>query len=289
MQYEGAVYRPPSEADSLIIQLTIGCARNTCTFCYMYKDKTFRVRPIDEVLAELEAAAKKYSRHVRRIFLADGDALVVPTPELLRVIRRAMELFPLCKRVSVYGASADVLLKTPDELVALREAGMGMVYVGAESGDDQILREIKKGVTATEIITACQMLRAAGIEVSMTFISGLGQLARSRAHAVACARMVSAIKPEYMAFLTLRFYPGTPLNDDYQAGRFVPITPPQIVDELTIFLEEVDSEGTVFRTNHASNYVMLAGTLNLDRQRMLDELAEVKRQSWYRDERWLAL
>ncbi|WP_418417614.1 radical SAM protein, partial [Anaerotignum lactatifermentans] len=153
MRYEGTVYRPPSEAGSLIIQLTIGCARNTCTFCNMYKDKKFRIRPLEEVAEDLEMARKYYSHiKVRRIFLADGDALIVKTKDLLYILDKCHEYFPEVERISVYGAPKDILGKTPEELKQLKDTGLDMVYMGLESGDDDVLKEVKKGVTSEEMI-----------------------------------------------------------------------------------------------------------------------------------------
>ena len=205
MRYEGTVYRPPSEASSLIIQLTIGCARNTCTFCAMYKDKTFRVRDLQEVVEDLEMARKYYQRiKVRRIFLADGDALIVKTQDLLYILNKCKEYFPEVERISVYGAPKDIIHKTPEELKQLKEAGLDMVYMGLESGDDQVLKEVKKGVTAAEMIEAGQKVRAAGMVLSMTIISGLGGKKLMREHALNSAKVISAIKPEFVGFLRAR-------------------------------------------------------------------------------------
>ena len=214
MRYEGTVYRPPSEAGSLIIQLTIGCARNTCTFCNMYKDNKFRIRPLEEVAEDLEMARKYYSHiKVRRIFLADGDALIVKTKDLLYILDKCHEYFPEVERISVYGAPKDILGKTPEELKQLKDAGLDMVYMGLESGDDDVLKEVKKGVTSEEMIAAGIKVREAGMILSMTVISGLGGKKRWREHALNSARVISAIKPEYVGFLTLMVEPGTELYD----------------------------------------------------------------------------
>ena len=274
MIYEGDVYRPPSEADSLILQLTIGCARNRCTFCTMYKDKTFRVRPIPEVLADLEEAAREIPYPIRKVFLADGDALIVKTPDLLTVLDRVFQLFPACRRVTTYGCALDVLGKSHVELCTLREHGLEMVYLGAETGSDRILTQIKKGVTAAETAQACQKLRSAGIKTSMTLITGIGGVPQMEENAVESARLVTAARPEYLGLLTLTMNAGTELTRDYLAGRFQALSPLQILEEQKIFLEHVDSEGTVLRSNHISNYVALAGTLNRDRLPMIEQLAQ---------------
>ncbi|CAB1246731.1 Radical SAM protein [Ruminococcaceae bacterium BL-4] len=275
MRYEGIVYRPPSEARSLIIQLTIGCARNTCTFCTMYKEKNFRIRKLEDVVNDLKESRNTYS-YVHRIFLADGDALIVKTPDLLYILSEIRRLFPECERVTSYGAPADVLLKTPEELLQLRKAGLEMVYIGAESGDNEVLKNIRKGVSAEETVEACLKLKKAGIKVSMMLISGMGSRVRSKEHALASAKITSLIKPEYVSFLTLRVYPGTPLYDQVKNGEFQRMSPMELLDELKLFLKNVDSEGSVFRSNHASNYVDLGGNLNRDIPRMLAQIEEAQ-------------
>lgn len=282
MKFEGVVYRPPSEARSLIVQVTIGCAHNTCTFCNMYKSKEFRVRSMDEIMADLQEAHDSYGAYVQRIFLADGDALVMKTEDLLTILSAIKRLFPAAKRVASYGTAADIHRKTEQELKSLKEAGLGIVYVGAESGDDEVLSYIHKGVTAEEVISAGQKLKRCGIQTSVTLISGLGGRGKVEQHALSCARLVSAMNPEYASFLTLRLYEGTPMYDDVVEGRFERITADEIADEMKLFLDHVDSPGTVFRTNHASNYVVLAGTLNDDIPEMLRTLEDAKKHHHYR-------
>lgn len=282
MRYEGVVYRPPSEARSLIIQVTIGCAHNTCTFCNMYKAKEFRVRKMEEIMADLEEAHRGYGSYVDRVFLADGDALIMKTEDLMMILEAVKRLFPNVKRVASYGTSQDILRKTEEELKQLREAGLGIVYVGAETGDNEILDYIHKGVTAEEVIAAGQKLKRCGIQTSVTLISGLGGRGKVEKHALSCARLISRMNPEYASFLTLRLYEGTPMYEDVVEGRFQRITADEIADEMKIFLENVNSPGTVFRTNHASNYVVLAGTLNEDIPEMMETLEEAKRTHHYR-------
>lgn len=282
MKFEGVVYRPPSEARSLIIQVTIGCAHNTCTFCNMYKSKNFRVRKMREILADLQDAHDSYGPYVAKVFLADGDALVMKTEELLEILQAVKRLFPAVTRVASYGTAQDIHRKSEDELKALQAAGLGIVYVGAESGNDEILELIHKGVTAEEVITAGQKLKRCGIQTSVTLISGLGGRDKVEEHALSCAKLISAMNPEYASFLTLRLYEGTPMYDDVVEGRFVKITADEIADEMKIFLENVDSPGTIFRTNHASNYVVLAGTLNEDIPEMMATLEHAKEHHHYR-------
>lgn len=283
MRYEGTVYRPPSEAGSLIIQLTIGCARNTCTFCNMYKDKKFRIRPLEEVVEDLMMARKYYSRiKVRRIFLADGDALIVKTKDLLYIIDKCKEIFPEVERISVYGAPKDILGKTPEELRELKEAGLDMVYMGLESGSDEVLTAVKKGATADEMIEAGKKVRAAGMILSMTVISGLGGKPLWREHALGSARVISAIKPEYVGFLTLMVEPGTEMYDQLNRGEIELLNPHEVLDETELFIREVDAEGTMFRSNHASNYIALGGTLNGEKDKILAQIETSRKRSKFR-------
>lgn len=282
MRYEGVVYRPPSEGRSLIVQVTIGCAHNSCTFCNMYKDKKFRVRTMEEIMKDLLEAQAMYGPYVRRVFLADGDALVMKTEDILTILKAVEELFPNAERVSSYGTAQDILRKSEEELEALAAAGLGIIYMGAETGDDEILKYINKGVTSAEIIAAGQKLKRCGLQSSITLISGLGGRGKVKEHARSCARLISAINPEYASFLTLRLYEGTPMYDDVVSGRFERITPDEIIDEMTEFLQNVDSPGTVFRTNHASNYVVLKGDFNRDIPAMLKQLEQVKKNKNYR-------
>ena len=289
MRYEGIVYRPPSEASSLIIQLTIGCARNTCTFCSMYKDKKFRVRDLEEVIEDLEEAAKLYGNRVRRVFLADGDALIVKTADLLFIFDKIKNLFPNLERITMYGAPKDVLGKSDDELKALHDAGLAMVYIGAESGDEQVLIDVKKGATAEEIKEAGLKLKKAGIKISMTLISGLGGKDRLYEHAYNSAKVISTIKPEFVGFLTLMVEEGTKMYDLVHSGEFRLLSPSDVVEEMKIFISNVDSEGTVFRANHASNYISLAGNLNKDKQMLLNQIENVAERNAFRPESYRGL
>lgn len=272
MMYEGDVYRPPSEAESLIIQLTIGCARNSCRFCTMYKNKKFRVRTLSEVIADLQWVKQWFPDRFDRVFLADGDALIVKTPDLITVLDKIHELFPKVRRITTYGAAKDVLQKSHEELCQLRSHGLEMVYIGAESGSDKVLTYVDKRVTAAETIEACQKLKAAGIKISMTLITGLGGRADTREHAIESAKLVTATKPEYLGLLTLSLGSAAPMKQDLLSGKFQKLTSTEGLAEQKLFLEHVDSEGTVLRSNHVSNYVSLRGTLNRDREEMLAQL-----------------
>ena len=273
MQYEGSVYRPPSEARSLIVQATIGCSHNRCTFCGMYKDKRFHIRPVEDVLADLAEMARLYPG-VRRIFLADGDALILPSEKLLALLSHIRTLFPACTRVAVYGSPRSILHKTARELKELRAAGLGIVYLGLESGNNEVLRRIRKGVTAEEITAAGLRVRESGILLSITAVNGLGGKELWREHAAGTGRVFTTVKPDYIGLLTLMLEEGTPLCADVREGRFQVLTPEEAARETLVMLEHMDCEGSIFRSNHASNYVPLGGTLNQDRPAMIRALKD---------------
>lgn len=272
MHYSGSVYRPPSEARSLIVQCTLGCSHNRCAFCTMYKEKKFSINPLEQVLGDL-AEARSYSRDIRRIFLADGDALILPMEYLLAVLDYIAEYFPECERVASYASTKAILRKTDDELRTLREHGLKIVYIGLESGNEALLKKFDKGVTAEQIVENAIRCRKAGMAVSLTAINGMaGANGDWQSHAIDTAKAVSRIKPEYIAFLTLRVYSGTPLHDWIERGDFVMMQPPELMRETRLFLEHIDAEGSVFRSNHASNYLPLGGTLNADREALIDTI-----------------
>lgn len=271
IEYEGRVFRPPSEAYSLIVQVTIGCSHNKCTFCDMYKEKQFRVRPLEAVKRDFDEARRMY-RRVERIFLADGDALMCRAEHMAEILRYIKKLFPECERVTSYGSPKSVLVKTQAELDALHALGLDMIYLGLESGSDTVLARINKGETADEIVRAGLMVKAAGMKLSVTCIAGLGSTELSEEHAVKTAEALSRMKPEYIGLLTLLFELPTPLMRDWQEGRFYLMNPIEIAQETLVLLEHIDCEGSVFRANHASNYVNLAGTLNADREAMCEKL-----------------
>ena len=271
MRYKGKVYRPPSEAYSLIVQVTYGCSHNGCAFCDMYDDKHFAMRPIEEIREDFEMARQVY-RHVERVFLADGDALMRKTADLVEILGLIYGLFPECERVSCYASPASLQVKSEDELRLLRARGLQMVYMGLESGCDAVLTRMQKGHDAAAIVAAGQKARRCGFALSVTAISGLGSVALWRQHAADTAKAVSAIKPEYLGLLTLMVEHGTPLESWVKNGEFTLLSPLEVLKETELFLQQVDSEGTVFRANHASNYLTLKGTLNGDREALLGQI-----------------
>lgn len=283
MKYEGNIYRPPSEARSLILQVAVGCAHNKCTFCSMYKDKSFRVKSWEEIKEDIDEARVLY-RDIRRIFLADGDALILPTDRLLQILQYIKLKFPECERVGIYAAPKDILLKSEDELKKLKENGLGIVYIGIESGDDEILRSIKKGVTSTEIIDAGKKLRTIGIPISVTLISGIGGRERTKEHAIESARVVSLINPDYVSFLTLMLEEDTPLYKDWQNDKFSLLNPKEALQEIRLFIENTDLKGSIFRANHASNYVSLGGVLNKEKDSLLKEIDDALSEDFFKPE-----
>lgn len=290
MRYEGSVYRPPSEAYSLIIQVTLGCAHNKCTFCSMYREKPFRVREQSEVFADLQMA-REYYRRVQRIFLADGDALVLSNEKLLAILNKIRELFPECERVGVYAAPKDILAKTTEELEELRDHGIGIIYIGGESGSEVVLEKIQKGATRAELIESVHKAENAGIPTSITFISGLGGTKLWREHAVETGTMISEMEPSYASLLTLMLEPAAPLYKDLQEGKFSYLTKEQVLEEAELTLSNINVKKTcVFRSNHASNYLSLKGDLPQDKERMLEEIRAAKEHTeWLKDERFRML
>lgn len=278
MNYYGNVFRPPSEASSLIIQATIGCSHNDCTFCYMYKDEPFIIRPIEDIISDLETI-REYFPSFKRIFIADGDALVLKTDDLISLLDYINSNFPNVERISSYATAGDINRKSVEELKKLYAKGLKMLYIGFESGDEEILLDINKGLTTKDYIAAMDKCKEVGFETSITIIAGLGGRKKFKQNALNTAKLISKTKPDYVSYLTMRIYKNTPLYMDYESGKFEMPSPEEILYEMRLFLEEVDSEGTIFRSNHASNYVLLKGTLNKDKEdliKLIDSTLEKK-------------
>ncbi len=271
VRYEGTVYRPPSEAYSLILQVTIGCSHNGCSFCGMYKDKKFRVRDLEDIMEDLEQAKLDYGV-VKKIFLADGDALVLETSKLKLILLKIRELFPQCERIGVYATPNDILRKSLEELRELKDLGIGILYLGVESGSNDILKSINKGVTAEKMSLAGRKVKESGIKLSTTLISGIGGKEKISENAIESAKLINAINPDYVGFLTLMLEPGTPIYEDIQNDVFHLLTPEEIMYELREFLQNVEVTNCIFRSNHASNYMSLAGTLPKDKDQLLNDI-----------------
>jgi radical SAM superfamily enzyme YgiQ (UPF0313 family) len=255
----------------------------------MYKDKRFRARPAEDVVADFREARGLY-RNVGRVFLADGDALVLGTDRLLFLLAEIRELFPECERVSIYGTPQEALRKSPEELRSLAEAGLSIVYIGAESGDGEVLRRIDKGVSADEIASAIRRVEDAGMAASVTFISGLGGLALSEQHALGCARVITEARPSFAALLTLLLEPGAPMYEDLRSGAFEFMAPGQIAEETLLLLTHAKpGKDCVFRSNHASNYVPLKGILPHDNDRLINTLKNALANGAFKDDHFRLL
>lgn len=270
MRYEGKLYRPPSEAHSYILQATIGCSWNKCTYCDMYRDKTFRVRNLDETLQDITSAGAAFGDNVEKVFVADGDALILPLDHWLTILQACRKAFPLLRQVSCYAMASNLLEKTPEELRTLRENGLDLLYIGPESGDDLVLKRIAKGSTFDEHVQAAKKAKDAGMKMSAIFLLGAGGLERSNEHAHASARLATEMDPEYLAALTLTVVPDTPLATLEKRGRFVLPDVSGLLRELRTFVAEAAPTNALFRTNHASNYLPIAGRLPTDRGRIVD-------------------
>jgi radical SAM superfamily enzyme YgiQ (UPF0313 family) len=282
MRYEGSIYRPPSEAHSYLLQATIGCSWNQCVYCAMYRDKQFRVRDLSATLEDIDAAARQLGTQVEKVFVCDGDALVLPMDHWEPILVRLRERFPRLRRVSSYAMAWNVLDKSPNELARLRELGLTLLYLGPESGDEPTLRRIAKspltalpgdGRRGTPIfdahVEASAKARAAGMQISAIFLLGAGGRERSEEHAHGSARLATAMDPHFLAALTLTVVPGTPLAAREAAGRFTLPDVAALLSELRVFVSEAAPRDALFRTNHASNYLPLAGRLPEDGERLV--------------------
>jgi radical SAM superfamily enzyme YgiQ (UPF0313 family) len=288
VRYEGSIYRPPSEADSYILQATVGCSWNACTYCDMYRAKTFRVRNLQQTLEDIAEARSALGNRVERVFVADGDALVMDLDHWEPILDACREAFPRLRRVSAYATAINLLRKSPLELERLRELGLSLLYIGPESGDDRTMKRIAKGATFAEHVEAAARAHAAGMKLSAIFLLGAGGVERSAEHAEASARLASEMDPRFLSLLTLTVIPGTPIAKLSERGRFELPDVRGLLRELRTFVAGAEPTDAVFRTNHASNYLPLAGRLPRSRERILETLdaaisGEIPlRPAWYR-------
>lgn len=268
MQYEGSVFRPPSEARSLLVQVTIGCAWNKCTFCDMYADKKFRVRSMDEIMADLREGAR-HVNHFKRIFLCDGDALALSAAKLFEILEAIQKLYPGLESVRAYASARDVIAKTPEELKKMRTLGLDMVYIGLESGSDEVLASVNKGITRAEMIESARMLKAAGIEQSISIISGLGGEVGWRGHILETASALNEMQPEYVGMLVLT--PGSDSRMHSETATACAQPPPamQVLQEMKLLLENLEQQNCFFSSAHPSNYATIKGHLPEDKQKMI--------------------
>jgi radical SAM superfamily enzyme YgiQ (UPF0313 family) len=273
---EPPVYRPPSEARSLILQATLGCSHNQCTFCASYRTKQFHAKPFETFRAEVEQLARKQGYRPRRIFIADGDAFVLKSERLKRILNLLYTEFPTLERVSIYASALNVKQKTDAELQEIHEAGLNLIYIGLESGDDEVLAHVRKGVNNQEHIDTCLRLKKAGFVLSPIIILGLGGKDRTSEHAQNTAATINEINPPFLAALTLMLVPGTELHNEAKQGKFHPLDPLETLQELNILLKELSNlSNCIFRTNHASNYLPLRGILSRDQNNLLQTIDRV--------------
>lgn len=275
LRYAEPLYRPPSEADSLILQVTLGCSYNRCTFCGMYRHKRFRVRPLEELVSEMDAVQAALGAAVTKAFLADGDALVAKPTLLSAVLAALRERFPGLRRVSCYASPQALELRSVEELTRLREQGLTQYYLGVESGHDAVLARLEKGVDAERMVACAAKASAAGVKLSTMILLGAGGRALSREHARASAEVINRIQPRFVSTLVMTPVEGTPLWEQAEAGEVEALAPLELAAELLEFLEHLRLEGSIFRSNHASNYLALGGTLPKDQPALVAGLRAV--------------
>jgi len=274
MKYEGVVIRPPSEANSLILQVTIGCSHNKCTFCPAYKAKRFRIRSFTEIKEDIDEARLNTPRY-RRVFLADGDALIMPQEKLLRIATYLQEAFPSLQRIGIYGNAKSILKKSVAQLQALKEHKLGIIYLGIESGDEETLLHVKKGTTHEKLVAAGQRVKAAGIKLSVTVLLGIAGVERSIVHAQKTAKILTEIQPDYVGTLTLMVTPEAPLHRMVEEGNFILPSPFDLLQELRVMLAASDLHHCLFFSNHASNYLPIRARLPKDKESSLQLIDEV--------------
>lgn len=273
--YNTPVFRPPSEARSFILRVTRGCAHNKCTYCNMYRGVPFQILKDEEISRQIALAAHYGKNKVRRVFLADGDALVLPTAKLLKILQVLREQFPKLQRVSSYAAPKDILRKSEDELRQLKEAGLQLLYYGMETGDDATLKAVNKGVNGEQAIEAGRRVTASGMKLSVMVILGIAGTEGSYRHALATAEAINIIKPTHLSALCLMLYRGSELLEQYEEGNFNPLSPAGLMQELKLMIEKISlpqENHCLFRSNHISNYVQLAATLPHDKDRLLEDI-----------------
>lgn len=268
MHYDGDIFRPPSEADSILLQVTTGCSRNKCTFCRSFREKRFHIKSDDTIFTDIEFA-RQYCKRQRRVFLCDGDALIIPQKRLVNILKQIETQLPWVTRVGTYANAKSIKMKTSAELQDLKEHGLKIAYMGVETGDDLTLTQINKGVSAETAIAMGRKIRAAGIKLSITVILGIAGHERSEIHAQETGRVLSAIDPEFVGALSLMIVPGTPLYEDYKAGRFPCSIRRRVLRELRTMISHTNLSKGQFHANHASNYLPIKARLPKDKEATL--------------------
>jgi len=255
------IIRPPSEADSLLLPVTIGCSHNKCTFCGTYPGVKFRIRHLEDIKQDIDKVAQDYSWSLRRVFLEEGDALIAPQYILVGVLKYLKEKFPYLERIGTYATPQAALIKSVDELKELNRLGLKIAYMGVETGDEELLKKINKGVNYDQVVEAGRKLKQAGITLSVTVILGLGGIEGSKNHALKTAKILSDIDPDFAGTLTILLVPGTPLHKDWEEGRFSLISPFQSLEELKLIIQNSNFTNCFFTANHASNYLPIKARL----------------------------
>jgi radical SAM superfamily enzyme YgiQ (UPF0313 family) len=273
MKYEGMIYRPPSEANSLILQVAVGCSYNRCTFCHSFQDKSFRIKSFEEIKEDIDEASS-YGR-IPRVFLADGDALIIPQTDLKRILSYLKEKISGLERVGIYANAVDVLKKDTEELKELKDLGLGIIYLGLESGNREVLKRIRKNATVEQMIRASKRVKEAGILLSITVLLGIGGVELSQAHAEDTGKVLSEMDPDYVGALSLIIVPGTPIADELESGKLVLPTPFELIRELEIMVENCRFTNCFFASNHASNYLPLRIRMPGEKERALQMIQEV--------------
>jgi len=273
VDYEGLIIRPPSEAYSLLLQVTVGCSHNKCTFCGTYRQKKFKIKPLEQIKKDIKEARSYYD--VNRVFLCDGDALIIPQPRLEEILELINENLPDIERIGTYANAKSILRKSIDELKALKKLGLKMIYLGVETGHVELLQKIHKGVTYEQMVAAGRRVKESGIELSATVLLGLGGIEKSIEHAMDTAKILTGIDPDYVGALTLMFVPETELYEDYLAGRFVLPDKFGFIRELYIMIDKSDFTNCLFTSNHASNYLPVKAYLPREKEKILQMIGSV--------------
>jgi radical SAM superfamily enzyme YgiQ (UPF0313 family) len=273
MHYEGNMIRPPSEANSILLQATVGCSHNKCTFCGAYKGERFKIKTDDIILEDIAFAAK-YCRNQNRLFICDGDALIIPQKRLVMILAEIKKQLPWVNRVGLYANAKGIKMKTPEQLKELHDLGLDIAYLGLETGDDITLKNIHKGATAETMIEMGKKIRTAGIKLSITVLLGIAGRERSQIHAEATGKVLSAIDPEYVGALSLMLIPGTPMYDEYESGTFSLIEPVEMLQEIRTMIEHTELSDGLFHANHASNYLPIRAKFPEDKEKTLHLINE---------------
>ena len=277
MKYEGKIIRPPSEAESLILQVTVGCSYNRCTFCGSYRRKSFRIKSFEEVKEDIDEASS-FNPGIQKVFLADGDALVIPQKELLRILDYLKARLRRLERVGIYANAKDILRKEVEELRRLKDMGLGMIYLGVESGDPEVLKRIKKNATVDQLIRAGRRVKESGILLSVTVLLGIAGVEGSQVHAQETGKILSEIDPDYVGALSLMIIPGTSIEREIETGRLELPTPFGLIQELGEMIEHGHFTHCFFTSNHASNYLPLRIQMPEEKEEALRRIREVLRR-----------